>query len=136
MTYKHCSPCDSFDICLCCEKVICTDCYENYDSEHMILNDEAHEKLVSLEKNEMLMPAGLCRECLFYAHHNPNDPEQEEYDENLVYEVKYEDVEVKKPFRGKCIETKKRIIIVGKKPKRTVETRKGPFYFPAEVSHD
>jgi len=135
MSYKHCDPCDDFDLCACCEQEICTKCGENFDSDHMHLTDEAHQKLIRLIQEGMLMPAMLCRECLFYAHHDINNPEQADYNENLVYEVKEEHVEVNKPFRGRCIEIKKSIAIVGKKPKRTFITRKGPFYLhPPEVT--
>ena len=108
---------------------MCLTCLENFDSDHINLNDEAHEKLVGLRNEDMLMPAAFCRECLFYAHHDINNPQQQTYDENLIYKVKEERVEVEKPFRGKSIEIKKSIVIVGKKPKRNFVTRKGPFYF-------
>ena len=78
----------------------------------------------------MLTPATFYRECLFYAHHNISNPEQADYNKNLVCEVKHENVEVKKPFRGKVVETRKSIIIIREKPKRTFTTRKGLFYFP------
>ena len=129
MNYKHCTPCDNFDLCACCEQEMCLDCGENFDSEHMHLNDEAHEKLMKLIQDGDLMPAAFCRECWFYAHHDINIKEQENYNENLVYEIKEKRVEVIKPFRGKCIEIEKSIGIVGPKPKRTFTTRKGPFYF-------
>ena len=130
--YKHCNPCDNFDLCACCGQEMCLTCIENFDSEHINLTDEAHQKLMTLIEDDMLMPATFCRECLFYAHHDINNPEQADYNENLIYQVKYTDVEVEKPFRGKCIETKKSIAIVGTKPKRTFITRKGAFYFLPE----
>ena len=129
MNYKHCQPCNNFDLCVCCGQEMCLTCGENFDSDHMHLNDEAHAKLTKIIDDDMLMPASFCRECLFYTHHNINDPEQENYNENLIYEVIEIQVEVEKPFRGKCIEIKKSIAIVGEKPKRTFVTRKGPFYF-------
>ncbi|MXV76052.1 hypothetical protein F4Z99_17480 [Candidatus Poribacteria bacterium] len=130
MSYQHCDPCDNFDLCGCCGEEMCVTCGESFNSEHINLNDEAHKKLIGLIEEEMLMPATFCRECLFYAHHDINNPEQADYDENLVYEVKHENVEVEKPFRGKVVETRKSIAIVGEKPKRTFTTQKGPFYFP------
>ena len=132
MPYKHCSPCDNFAICACCEQEICVTCNENFDSIHMILTDQAHQKLTTHRKAQELMPAGLCRECLFYAHHDINNPDQETYDENTVYEVEQKEIEVVKPYRGKVIETQKSIKKIGKKPKRTSTTRKGPFYFPPQ----
>lgn len=129
MSYKHCNPCNNFDLCPSCEQEICVTCGENFDSEHMHLNDKAHQKLVSLIQEEMLMPAVLCRECLFYTYHNINDPEQENYNHNLIYKVKEEIIEIEKPYRGKDTRIKKSIAIIGKKPKREFTTRKGPFYF-------
>ena len=128
MDYKHCQPCDNFDYCACCEQEMCLTCGESSDSEHMHLNDEAHEKLMRLIDEELLMPAAFCRECLFHAHCDVNDPEQTEYNHDLVYKVVEDRVEVEKPFRGKVIETRKRIVIAGPKPKRDFETRKGMFY--------
>lgn len=131
MSYEHCDPCDHFDYCACCEQEMCLTCGENFNSEHMHLNDEAHQKLMNLIDEGLLMAAAFCRECLFHAHANVNDPEQAEYNHNLIYEIQEEQFETVVPFHGKVIQIKKSLKIVGKKPKRTFETRKGAFYFPA-----
>ena len=135
MSYKHCHPCDNFDICPCCEQETCQTCGESIDSDHMHLDEAASEKLDQLKEDEMLMPGRFCNECTFYAHHDINNPEQENYDDNLVYKVEeYVDGEREENFgvggpivRMKVRNWKTRIIIIGEKPKRTFPTIRGPF---------
>ena len=129
MSYKHCDPCNHFDICICCEQEMCLTCRENINSQHINLTKGGQEKLDRLRKEDMLMPGDLCRECEFYAHHNINDPEQEHYNENLIYEVKeYQDGLKEKGFGMKKVPNwKTRIITIGPKPKPQFPYIWGPF---------
>ena len=125
MSYKHCNPCGPFGSCIICEQETCMTCWENIDSIHMNLDNNGQEKLDKTIEEEMLEACDRCLECMFYTHHDINNPEQEIYDENLIYKVEgYIDGMKTQNFGSaynsipmKVRNWKDRIIIVGTKPK-------------------
>ena len=135
MNYKHCDPCNNFDICACCEQEMCLTCGENIDSIHINLDNGGQEELDRLIEEDMLMPSDFCRECTFYTYHDINNPDQEHYDQNLIYKVEgYVDGMKTKNFGVggitvpmKVRNWKDRIVIIGKKPKPDFQIIPGPF---------
>ena len=125
MTYQHCKPhCNNFGVCICCEQETCMDCWENIDSDHMNLDSGGQEALEDHEKEWGLEACGPCRECIYYAH----DPE-EDYDHNLIYKVEeyIGDPPEIPGWYGMKPNWKKRIKIIGRKPKPNFRIIRGPF---------
>ena len=53
----------------------------------MVLTDESHDELDKLIEEQDLWADNFCLECLFYMHHDINNPEQESYDDNFIFKV-------------------------------------------------
>ena len=135
--FEHCNPCDSFDYCPCCEQETCQTCGESIDSPHMHLNDEAWNKLIQLIHDDMMMPGRTCNECIFYAHHDINNPEQADYNHEITFRVE-DYIDGKTSFGMRWNKWYKRIIITGQKPQRKFITRRGEFYLhpPKDRTHE
>ena len=127
-THKHCNPCGPFGSCVCCEQPVCMTCWENENSSHMNLDNGGQEALDQTIENQDLEAAGPCLECIFYGSHDINNPEQENYNEDLIYKVeRYADGKYG-PFNGyMATRWRSRIIIVGRKPKPKFRMIRGPF---------
>ena len=137
--FIHCNPCNDFDYCPVCEQETCQTCGESIDSPHMHLNDEAWDKLIQLVDDDMMMPGRTCNECVFYAHHDINNPEQANYNHGITFRVEeYTDGKYG-PFHGMMYtQWRKRIIVTGRKPMRTFPTIRGPFRImpPKDRTHE
>lgn len=127
MTFKHCAPCNHFDICPICEQETCQTCGESIDSPHIQITAEGHEELQKLKDEEILIPARFCNECLFYAYHDINNPLQADYDHDMIFEIKTERFEVYKPWRGNIIKEKRSVVLTGIKPEPPLPYIWGPF---------
>ena len=66
---------------------MCNDCKESIDSPHMHLTEDGLEELHRLETNQELWPDAFCLECHFYSHHDINNPEQEDYNHDIIFKV-------------------------------------------------
>ena len=102
---------------------------------HLAETEESEQKLEEWIKEGLLMPAIFCNECLFYAHHDINNPEQENYNHDIHFKVEeYQNgTEMRwygSPYNGIQMESPKwetRVIILGKKPKPNFPCIRGPF---------
>lgn len=139
MNYKHCQPCTNFGRCLSCEQPMCNTCKESYDSPHMVLTEESHDELDKLIEEQDLWADNFCLECLFYMHHDINNPEQENYDDDIIFKVEeYQNGTEMRNYgslfcnlRMESPKWETRVIILGTKPTPPPAIR-GPFIIHPE----
>ena len=79
---KHCK---IVHPCPCCENLVCIDCQEPIATPYSNITDKT--QIWSLAEAELLFMAVWCLECIFYAFHDINNPEQEEYNHEMIFEV-------------------------------------------------
>ena len=101
---------------------MCDTCGESINSSHINLTKGADEVLHKMREENELWGSYFCRECLFYSDHDINNPEQEDYDEDLIYE-------------NRGFGSTRHIVIVGKKPIPDFPHIYGPFYIFREDSN-
>lgn len=133
MSFKHCQPCTQFDICPCCEIETCQVCGESWDSPHMNLSEESHDKLLDEIHSGDLMAGRFCNECTFNAYHDINDPEQENYNHHLTYKIEEYQDGTRMGAYGKAPNWKRRVVITGIKPKPNLPIRRGLFYIQSST---